>query len=201
MRIRTRCRTESVSAESSTTKPRQDHMTAKRAIRLASFTIAVVFVLGMASRTPVGFAQHVDDPGGCSVQTLEGDYLATGRSDSRDDAPRGTFPHVLVGVHSFNGAGTFLLRSTISRGRRDCTRNGTGGVQLGYRLHRYTGLQTGQRRRRRALRYRRHARRRRGRIRADRSGDDRNACHQEDFERSSPTAVAIWPSWAKCRAE
>ena len=91
-------------------------MTTKRTVRLASLTIPGLFVLAMASRASVGFAQRVDDSGGCSVQTLEGDYLVTGRSDSRDDAPRGTFPHVLVGVHSFNGAGTFLLRSTISRG-------------------------------------------------------------------------------------
>jgi hypothetical protein len=91
-------------------------MTTKRTVRLASLTIPGVFVLAMASRASVSFAQRVDDSGGCSVQTLEGDYLVTGRSDSRDDAPRGTFPHVLVGVHSFNGAGTFALRSTISRG-------------------------------------------------------------------------------------
>ena len=130
MRIRTRFRTESFPAESSTTKPREDHMMTKRTIRLASLTIAVVFVLGMASRAPVGFAQHVDDPGGCSVKTLEGDYLATGRSDSRDDAPRGTFPHVLVGVHSFDGAGTFVLRSTISRGGVIAHETGLGVYSL-----------------------------------------------------------------------
>src|SRR5262249_48761137 len=101
-----------------------------RTIRLASLTIPLVFVVALVSRAPVGFAQHVDDPGGCSVGTLDGDYLVTGRSDSRDDMPRGTFPHVLVGVYSFNGAGSFALRSTISRGGVIAHETGVGVYSL-----------------------------------------------------------------------
>ena len=80
--------------------------------------VATLFVLGVVPHKQAipGVVPTVHAQEGCTLATLQGDYLFSGRSDSRDDAPQGTFPHVSVGVHSFDGAGNFAQRSTISRG-------------------------------------------------------------------------------------
>ena len=53
---------------------------------------------------------------GCSVATLQGEYLWTGRADRAPDAPEMNFPRVFLGVMTFDGAGRVSATSTASMG-------------------------------------------------------------------------------------
>jgi hypothetical protein len=52
----------------------------------------------------------------CSVATLQGDYLWTGRADRAPDAQETNFPRVFLGVMTFDGAGNLSATSTSSSG-------------------------------------------------------------------------------------
>jgi hypothetical protein len=53
---------------------------------------------------------------GCSVATLQGEYLWTGRADRAPDAEETNFPRVFVGVMTFDGTGNVSATSTSSMG-------------------------------------------------------------------------------------
>ncbi len=53
---------------------------------------------------------------GCSVATLEGDYLETGRADTPADNPQPMFPRVFAGVYTFDGNGNMSVLQTRSDG-------------------------------------------------------------------------------------
>ena len=54
----------------------------------------------------------------CSVATLQGEYLITGRGDSRSDLPNPALPLVFAGVRTFDGAGNLSQVETVSIGGR-----------------------------------------------------------------------------------
>jgi hypothetical protein len=53
---------------------------------------------------------------GCSVATLQGEYVWTGRADRAPDAPETNFPRVFVGVMTFDGTGSVSATFTSSMG-------------------------------------------------------------------------------------
>ncbi len=57
---------------------------------------------------------HADE--GCSVATLEGAYVETGRQDTPADDPQPTFPRVFAGVYTFDGNGNMSILQTRSDG-------------------------------------------------------------------------------------
>ncbi len=52
----------------------------------------------------------------CSEATLQGEYLISGRADSRSDLPNSRLPLVFAGVRTFDGAGNLSQAETLSRG-------------------------------------------------------------------------------------
>lgn len=52
----------------------------------------------------------------CSKATLQGEYLFTGRVDSRSDLPNPMRPLVFAGVRTFDGQGSLSQVETVSRG-------------------------------------------------------------------------------------
>ncbi len=81
----------------------------KRNIKSIIFAVffASMFVLGL-----VGNAQAQE----CSLETLLGDYLVTGRGDTRSDLPNPNFPVVTLAVWNFDGEGNVSGFATSSRG-------------------------------------------------------------------------------------
>jgi hypothetical protein len=74
----------------------------------------MLITLGIVSvffTPPVVHAQE-----GCSVATLQGEYLVTGKADHPSGQPDHTFPRVMIAVWTFDGAGNMYGLNTSSDG-------------------------------------------------------------------------------------
>ncbi len=85
---------------------------------IATGVVLGLFVLGLVpNKKPLlGGVLSARADEGCSVATLEGDYLMTGRADTPADDPQPTFPRVFAGVFTFDGNGNMLVLHTRSDG-------------------------------------------------------------------------------------
>jgi hypothetical protein len=91
----------------------------KRTVTLLTLVVAGLFVVGLVAHKQaiLGVVPSAQAGQGCSVATLQGDYLVTGeamaRIDQREDP---TFPRVVLAVHIFDGKGGVTGFTTLSRG-------------------------------------------------------------------------------------
>lgn len=98
-------------------------MPIQKPVTLVVLSIASMFVLGLVCRIPTGLVstrlampQVVHAQEGCSVASLHGEYLMTGRSDNRSGSPDPTMPRVMIAVWIFDGQGNLSGFETTSAG-------------------------------------------------------------------------------------
>jgi hypothetical protein len=97
--------------------------------KILTLTIALgiasvlALIIGLASTEGIlpkvragGGLSERSRPHGCSVDTLEGNYLFTASVLSRSDRPDPTYPRVAAGVRTFDGAGNLSQLATNSFG-------------------------------------------------------------------------------------
>ncbi len=68
---------------------------------------------------------------GCSVATLEGAYVVTGRHDAPADDPQPAFPSVVAGLFTFDGNGNMTILQTRSDGGGHQTPNYRNDLHVG----------------------------------------------------------------------
>ncbi len=87
--------------------------------------VAGVLVGGSVFRNSnAGIVRSVRAQEGCTLATLQGNYVYIVRADTRSDLPDPGFPTVVVGARTFDGAGNLSGVDTVSRGGQ-ITRGGT----------------------------------------------------------------------------
>jgi hypothetical protein len=93
------------------------------ALLLAAGVVAGVvglFAFGPAparqARLGIVSSVHAGGNEGCSLGALQGEYLITGRADTRSDVPDPTYPRVSIGVWNFDGEGGVTGFNTQSQG-------------------------------------------------------------------------------------
>jgi hypothetical protein len=80
------------------------------------FLLAVSF-FGLAVSNGVVLAEdHHHNREGCTLATLQGDYLVTVRLDNRSDASDPMLPQVGAGIRTFDGEGNLSQVASDSRG-------------------------------------------------------------------------------------
>ena len=79
-------------------------------------TVVVVLASMLLLGTYLLPAPTVQAQGGCSLATLQGDYLIHVRRDAPAYAHEDGFPDLVVGVTTFDGEGNLSLDFTLSRG-------------------------------------------------------------------------------------
>ena len=89
----------------------------KRTI-ISLFVFATMLVVGLVFRSANGGLVRSAQAGerGCRLDTLQGEYLYTGRADRAPDDPATTFPRVFAGVWTFDGEGNLTQFETFSGG-------------------------------------------------------------------------------------
>ena len=92
----------------------------KRSIALFIFVVvfASMLVVGLVFRSGnAGLVPNMQaKEKGCTLDTLEGEYLFTGRADRAPGQPETNFPLVIAGVYTFDGAGNLSSFFTVSAG-------------------------------------------------------------------------------------
>ena len=84
---------------------------------IRSLLLQAVSVLLLTGTLGLGLVSSVQAQEECSVATLQGDYLLTGRADAPNASHEDpTYPRVFVGVHTFDGAGNMSGFNTQSQG-------------------------------------------------------------------------------------
>ena len=94
-----------------------------RRTRIVFFVVAAaigLFAFGPAltrqARLGIVTSVHAAGNERCSLGTLQGEYLVTGRADARSDEPDPTYPRVAIGVWTFDGKGGVTGFNTQSAG-------------------------------------------------------------------------------------
>ncbi len=81
---------------------------------------ALALIIGVASSKGILPKAHAGEDSrgkkGCSVATLQGDYLYSVRQDSRSDLTDPRLPLVAAGVRAYDGEGNLFQVGTVSRG-------------------------------------------------------------------------------------
>ncbi len=95
----------------------------KKTVALITLGIVSVFVFGLLRNVPTAVSPRrliappvVHAQGGCSVATLQGEYLVTGRAVNPSGQSDPTFPRVMIAVWTFDGAGNMSGLNTTSEG-------------------------------------------------------------------------------------
>ncbi len=85
---------------------------------IAAGAVASLLVLGLVPKKHgvLGLVSTVHAQEGCSLATLQGEYLVTGRADARSDVPDPTYPRVAIAVWTFDGEGGVTGFNTQSHG-------------------------------------------------------------------------------------
>ncbi len=86
---------------------------------LGAGVLTGLFVLGTVPKKGLGLGivPSVQAGEGCTLATLQGDYLHTGGAQARiDQSDDPTFPRVFAGVETFDGEGNWSVRFTGSFG-------------------------------------------------------------------------------------
>ncbi len=78
--------------------------------------LAVVLCSFVISSGVVWAEGHHHNREGCTLATLQGNYLVTGRQDNRSDAPDPMLPSVVAGIRTFDGEGNLSQVVSDSRG-------------------------------------------------------------------------------------
>jgi hypothetical protein len=93
--------------------------------------VASLFVLGLVTnkQAVMGLVPKVHAQEGCSLATLQGEYLVTGaavpRLDQRDDP---SFPRRIIEVYNFDGAGRGSSFFTLNNGGQVMRGSGTDNL-------------------------------------------------------------------------